>query len=166
MVWRGQRGLTMWDTIFGIVNLVALVMWGALIGLPRRPALLSLVLYAGVGLLCLAYALGLTGVLTGTLATGESRGGAVDFTTIEGVRSIFASDAGATIGWTHYLALDLFTGLWIARDADRRGFARLLQAPVLLLTFVAGPFGLLLWLCLRKARRKPALDNGDTSDAI
>jgi hypothetical protein len=60
-----------------------------------------------------------------------------------------------TVGWTHYLALDLFTGLWIARDADAKKFPRLMQAPVLLLTFIAGPVGLLLWLCIREpaARR-------------
>ena len=46
--------------------------------------------------------------------------------------------------------LDLFVGIWIARDADAKFFSRLLQAPILLLTFVAGPAGLLLWLIIRE----------------
>ena len=66
------------------------------------------------------------------------------------------SDGGVTVGWIHYLALDLFAGLWIAKDADQKEFSRLVQAPVLLLTFVAGPAGLLLWLAVREGRARRA----------
>ena len=34
----------MWDTAFGMANLLALIMWSALILLPRWPALLAAVL--------------------------------------------------------------------------------------------------------------------------
>jgi hypothetical protein len=72
------------------------------------------------------------------------------------VQAIFATRAGTTIGWTHYLAFDLFVGLWIARDGDARKIARLVQAPILLATFLAGPLGLFIWLLLREpaARRQ------------
>ena len=148
----------MWDSIFGATNLLAMVMWAMLILLPRWPALLAAVLYVGVGILCLVYSVGLIGILTGGFdpgATGAS-GGSPDFTTIEGVRAIFASDAGVTIGWTHYLAFDLFAGLWIARDADGKGFSRFVQAPILLATFLAGPLGLLAWLVIRERRARAA----------
>ena len=141
----------MWDTVFGIANGLALVMWLALTLLPRWPALLSAILYLGVGLLCAAYALLLIGVLSGLFPAGE---GGMDFGSIEGVRAIFASDAGVTIGWIHYLAFDLFVGLWIARDADAKGFSRFVQAPVLLATFLAGPLGLVVWLLLREKRAR------------
>ena len=144
----------MWDTAFSLANLLALVMWAALILLPRWPALLSAVLYLGIGLLCFAYALGLIGILTGTLDAGGGQGAGMDFGSIEGVRSIFASDGGVTVGWIHYLAFDLFVGLWIARDADAKGFSRLVQAPVLLATFMAGPLGLLVWLGIREKRAR------------
>ena len=144
----------MWDTAFSLANLLALVMWAALILLPRWPALLSAVLYLGIGLLCLAYALGLIGILTGTLDAGGGQGAGMDFGSIEGVRGIFASDGGVTVGWIHYLAFDLFVGLWIARDADAKGFSRLVQAPVLLATFMAGPLGLLVWLGIREKRAR------------
>ncbi len=136
-----------WSTVFGAVNLLALIAWGLLILLPRHPALLSAVLYLGVGLLCLVYAGALGAVLSGVIPAGE---GGADFTTIEGVRAIFASDVGVTIGWTHYLAFDLFVGLWIARDADAKIISRFIQAPILLLTFLAGPAGLILWLIVRE----------------
>lgn len=140
-----------WTLIFGAVNLLALAAWIALIALPRWPALLSGILYLGVGLLCLIYAASLIAVLTGLVPAGE---GGADFTTIEGVRSIFSSDAGVTIGWTHYLAFDLFVGLWIARDADAKFFSRWAQAPILLATFLAGPLGLFIWLLVREPRAR------------
>lgn len=144
----------MWDTAFSLANLLALVMWAALILLPRWPALLSAILYLGIGLLCFAYALGLIGIVTNALDAGGGQASGMDFGSIDGVRSIFASDGGVTVGWIHYLAFDLFVGLWIARDADAKGFSRLVQAPILLATFIAGPLGLLLWLALREKRAR------------
>lgn len=146
----------MWHSAFGFANLLAMVMWVALILLPRKPALLAAILYLGVGLLCFAYALGISAILTAMVDPVGPGGGTVDFTKIEGVRSIFASDGGVTIGWIHYLAFDLFVGLWIARDADAKEFSRIVQAPILLLTFMAGPFGLFLWLLIREKRARAA----------
>ncbi|TAD78767.1 MAG: DUF4281 domain-containing protein [Sphingomonadales bacterium] len=143
-----------WAFVFGAVNLLAITGWVALIALPRWPALLAAVLYLGVGLLCLVYATGLIGVVSGLIPNPQ--GGGADFTTIAGVRAIFGSDAGVTIGWTHYLAFDLFVGLWIARDGDAKNISRWVQAPVLLATLMAGPLGLGIWLLLREpvARRQ------------
>ena len=142
----------MWDTVFAIANALALVMWVALVFLPRWPPLLAAMLYLGVGLLSAAYAVFLIAVVAG-IATGGEGG---DFSSIEGVRQIFSSDAGVTIGWIHYLAFDLFVGLWIARDADAKGFSRLVQAPILFATLMAGPLGLLLWLAIRERRARAA----------
>ncbi len=145
----------MWDSLFAIANIWAMVCWAALVLLPRGAFVQSAVFYAGIGLLCLAYT-----VLLALLITGTVNGNPVDpsaqssFTTIEGVRGIFMSDGGVVVGWIHYLALDLFAGLWIAKDADQKGFSRLLQAPVLLLTFMAGPAGVLVWLAIRERRAR------------
>lgn len=143
-----------WVFVFKLVNLLALVAWVALILLPRWPALLSAILYLGVGLLCAVYAAGLIGVLSGLIP--NTGGGGADFTTIAGIRAIFATDGGVTIGWTHYLAFDLFVGLWIARDADAKNISRFIQAPILFATFMAGPLGLGIWLLVREpaARRQ------------
>ncbi len=143
-----------WAFVFSAVNMLALVGWVSLILLPRWPALLSAVLYLGVGILCLVYATGLIGVVSGLIPNPQ--GGGADFSTIAGVRAIFASDAGVTIGWTHYLAFDLFVGLWIARDGDAKNISRLVQAPILFATLMAGPLGLGIWLLVREpaARRQ------------
>lgn len=142
-----------WAFVFSAVNMLAIIAWVLLIFLPRWPALLALVMYAGIGLLCLIYSGLMIGALSGNISAGD---GGADFTTIEGVRAIFASDVGVIIGWTHYLAFDLFAGLWIARDADAKGISRFIQAPILLATFLVGPLGLGLWLVLREpvARRQ------------
>ncbi|HEY6965302.1 MAG TPA: ABA4-like family protein [Erythrobacter sp.] len=146
--------MTDWALVFKAVSLLAAVSWTALILLPRWPALLSAILYLGIGLLCLIYAIGLIGVVSGLIP--NPGGGDMDFTSITGIRALFATDGGVTIGWTHYLAFDLFTGLWIARDADAKNVSRFLQAPVLVLTFLAGPLGLGIWLIAREpaARRQ------------
>ena len=144
-----------WEFAFSAVNLWALLGWAALLFLPRTPLVLSAVFYGVMALLCLAYGALLVLLLAGVLPPGGGPGGGeASFTTIEGVRAIFANDAGVTVGWTHYLALDLFAGLWIARDADAKGFSRLVQAPVLIVTLMAGPLGLLIWLVVRERRAR------------
>lgn len=142
-----------WDAIFGAANMVALIAWVALVFLPRWPALLSALLYLIVGGLSLTYAFGLIGIMTGAFdAVGGD--GSANFSSIEGVRAVFASDGGITVGWIHYLAFDLFVGIWIARDADAKDFSRFLQAPILFFTLMAGPLGLFLWLVIREGRAR------------
>lgn len=140
-----------WSGVFSAVNLAALVAWAFLILAPRWPVLLSALLYLMVGGLCALYAVLLVSVLSGFIPAGA---GGADFTSIEGVRAIFGSDVGVVIGWTHYLAFDLFVGLWIARDADAKFFSRWVQAPVLIATFMAGPLGLVIWLIIRERRAR------------
>jgi len=146
-----------WASAWTFVNLVAVLGWAALILLPRRPAVHSLVLYAGAGLLCLAYAIIFALLIGGWADPGQVAGQApanLSDYSIAGVRRLFGSDGGVVLGWTHYLAFDLFVGLWIGRDADHKGFSRLVQSPILLLTFLAGPLGLLAWLLIRERRAR------------
>lgn len=76
------------------------------------------------------------------------------FRTLAQVSRLFASPEALLAGWIHYLAFDLFTGAWEARDALRLGISRWLVAPCLLLTFLFGPVGLALYLLLRLSLRK------------
>ena len=147
----------MWQSLFTLTNAVALIAWALLLFAPRKPAPLSLVLYLGVGLLSLAYAVMFV-LLFGGFAdpVRDAGAAAVDFTnySVAGLKPFFRSDGGIVLGWTHYLAFDLFAGLWIARDADAKGFSRIAQAPFLVLTFLAGPLGLLAWLLVRERRAR------------
>lgn len=150
-----------WDSLFSLTNAVAMLGWLALAALPRKPLTLSAILYLGVGLLCLAYAtlfvLSLGHVIDPVRVVGAAEPDLLDYS-IAGLRPLFMSDGGIVIGWTHYLAFDLFVGLWIARDADSKGVGRLAQLPFLFITLMAGPIGLLSWLLFRETRSRRSDD--------
>ena len=57
---------------------------------------------------------------------------------------------GVTIGWVHFLALDLFAGRWAYLDSRARGFSAWWVSPVLVLMMAAGPLGLLLYVSARR----------------
>ena len=46
------------------------------------------------------------------------------------------SDAGVVIGWTHYLAFDLFVGAWICRTARAESIPHAFVLPILVPTFL------------------------------
>jgi hypothetical protein len=146
-----------WSALFVLTNAIAFAGWAALAFLPRRQAILSAVLYAGIAMLCLVYAALFVGPFGGIVDPGRPPGSPepnlLDYS-VAGLKPLFASDGGIVLGWTHYLAFDLFVGLWIARDADARGFSRIVQLPFLFLTLMAAPIGLLAWLATRGLRAR------------
>lgn len=145
----------MWTALFALTNVLAILGWLLLAAGPRKPLVHSAILYLGVALLCLIYAVTFALFLSGAVDPVRVAGAEpMGFSSIAGVRGFFASDGGVVIGWTHYLAFDLFTGLWIARDADHKQFGRLVQLPFLFATFLAGPVGLLAWLIVRERRAR------------
>ena len=127
-------------TLFDIANVIALIGWALLILLPRREGVLHVVLYGAVGLLCACYLVMLVS-LVGNLVDPMPAAGAPpapDFEySVQGLMAMFRSEGAIVVGWTHYLALDLMTGLWI----------------------MAGPAGLFGWLVARAFLR------GDTDGA-
>jgi len=129
-----------WGVLFSTASTAAMLGWLVLILLPRWPIVLDALSTGLVGLLCVAYSALM-------LAFFFRSGGG--FGSLAAVRTLFASDPVLLAGWIHYLAFDLFVGIWIARQADSIGLSRLLQAPVLLATFLFGPLGLLLFLGCR-----------------
>ena len=74
------------------------------------------------------------------------------FSSIAQVRALFANDNALTAGWLHYLAFDLFVGTWIVEDGTRRGVNPCLIVPCLILTFLFGPAGYLLYNLVRLTR--------------
>jgi hypothetical protein len=91
--------------------------------------------------------------MAGLISDGGPTGRpAADLTSLAGVMALFDSPGGATIGWIHYLAFDLFVGIWIARNADAHKISRWFQIPILFFTLMAGPIGLLLYLLLRQLK--------------
>ena len=132
------------DALFRTLNTAALVAWLPLLLFPRRRWANTVVPFAMPALLAVVYAVLLALSLPG------SGGG---FSSLDGVRALFVDPRGLLAGWTHYLAFDLFIGGWEARDAQQRGIPHLLVVPALVLTFLVGPVGLLLYLALSRLRR-------------
>ena len=148
-----------WDFLFGLTNTIAIAGWLMLALLPRGPKVMAAILYAGVAILCLAYAMMFVALFGGLADPARVAGAAAaDLTdySVDGLRALFMSDGGIVLGWTHYLAFDLFVGLWIAKDADHKGFSRLVQIPFLFATLMAGPIGLVSWLIVRERRARRA----------
>ena len=76
------------------------------------------------------------------------------FSSLSQVSVLFRSPFALLAGWIHYVALDLFTGAWEARDAQRVGTSQWIAAPCLLLTLLFGPVGLALYLLLKLMLRR------------
>src|SRR5688572_9315279 len=76
------------------------------------------------------------------------------FSSLDGVMSLFTDKTLVTAGWVHYLAFDLMTGIWIKKNSMKYGISHILAVPCLLLTFMLGPIGLLLYLLIRSFKSK------------
>ncbi len=74
---------------------------------------------------------------------------------LAGIRALLGTPAGATIGWVHFLAFDLFVGRWLYLDSRERGLSPWLVSPVLLLTLMLAPIGFLVYLLARAAHTMP-----------
>jgi len=135
------------DLLFQVVNTGVLPAWLLLIVLPRWRYTQTVAFGVTVPLLALVYA-----TLLARLVVAGSFD-MPDFSTLDGVMGLFGDRYGFVAAWTHYLAFDLFVGAWITRDARANTVPHLLVVVPLLLTFLAGPLGLLLYLVLRQARR-------------
>ena len=75
------------------------------------------------------------------------------FDSLANVMLLLSNPWMALAGWVHFLAFDLFIGGWITRTARAQGLAHLLILPCLLLTFLFGPIGLILFLSILAVRR-------------
>jgi len=134
--------------LFGLANAVPLLGWLALCAAPLARA--GTVMAARVVAVVLAVGYGV--MVSAALATA---GRALpDLTTLPGLARAFSDPHVMLIGWVHYLAFDLWTGAWEVEEAGRRGMPHWAVLPGLVLTFLAGPIGLVLFLLLRTGWRR------------
>jgi hypothetical protein len=132
------------EGFFRVTNTLALAAWIALVLLPGRKLVSGLLCAVIVpGLLALAYA----GVIGWKFATNGPPPG--DVMTLSGLRDVFSDDWVFAAAWTHYLVFDMVVGAWIARDSVRLGMPWLLRTVALVLTFLSGPVGFLIYITSR-----------------
>lgn len=133
------------EALFQIANPLVLPGWALLLFAPRWRGTQRVCAFLLPALLGAAYA-----VLFASQA-GRMEGG---FGSLPEVARLFANPTLLLVGWLHYLAFDLFVGAWQVRDARRHGMPHLAVAPCLVLTFLAGPAGLLLYFGVRGALKR------------
>lgn len=137
------------DLLFQIVNQLALAGWILLIGFPGWKGTRLLVLNGSLSLIMSAVYL-----LLILIFLPEMKGG---FGSLQEVALLFTHPYALLAGWVHYLAFDLFIGAWIVNNAREHRLKHPYLVPLLLLTFLFGPIGLLLYFALRQgvlARRR------------
>jgi hypothetical protein len=136
------------ERIFSWAGTLVLPGWLLLVFLPRwRWSTQFIASWLIPGILAVAYLLLFAGYFR------DAPEGFSAFNSLAGVKSLFQHDGLLLAGWLHYLCFDLFIGSWEVRDARRLGIHHLLVIPCLVLTFMLGPVGLLLYFVLRLAVR-------------
>lgn len=132
------------EALFSFSNLLAAIGWLLLILAGRVPLIATVITGAAIPLLL--------GLVYAVLIIGNFGGAEGGFNSIGEVRALFGNDWLLVAGWVHYLAFDLFIGSWQVRDARKHGIPHLAIVPSLVLTFLFGPVGLLIYLAIRTVR--------------
>ena len=141
------------DFVFSVANWIVMAGWAALLLAPLRREALVLVARIASAAVCAIYLL----LLARGLIAGPGLPEGAGFGTLDGVVALLSRREAMLAGWVHFLAFDLFVGSWMAEDAPRAGVPHWLLVPLLALTLMAGPVGLLLYLlaaAVARARRR------------
>ena len=128
--------------LFQVVNLLPMPIWLLWMAAPssRLSRTIARSIWPWV-VLATAYLVFMTIALT--------RAGGFDasaYASLPAVMKLFDSPWVTLAGWTHYLCFDLFVARWIMNDAPDAGYW---LTPILFLTLMFGPVGLLCYLAVR-----------------
>jgi hypothetical protein len=135
------------DHIFSLCNSIALIGWLILlIASPFWKQTDKFLVGIVVTLLSIIY--------VWCISQSFNAGDMEKFSTLDGVMSLFTSKMAVTAGWVHYLAFDMMTGIWIKNNSLKHGIKHAVIIPSLILTFMLGPTGLLLYLIIRAGKSR------------
>ena len=133
------------ELMFKIVNALVLPFWAILIFLPqkkwRNTAIYAFCMFMSV--IYVVYVL-----------MGISQLDMDSFGSIEGIKNLFSQDEAVVGGWIHYLTFDLLVGNWIVNQSIKHNMKYLLVIPCLLLCFMFGPAGYLLFSLVKLGKVK------------
>ena len=139
------------EKIFSLAGIIATVGWIVLIFLPFWKNRDEYVLGFIIVLLAILY--------SWIIITNFDKDILSNFSTLAGVSELFSNRTLLLAGWVHYLAFDLLAGIYIIRNAAKNGIQHWLIAPILLLTFLFGPFGFLLYTVITWIKTKRMLSD-------
>ena len=132
------------DTWFSLAGTLAMAGWVALVVFPKSPLVTDRLVGLGIP--------ALIGLLYAGLILAFWAGSPGGFGSLDDVAALFTVRGLLLAGWVHYLAFDLFVGAWEVRTARTEKIPHLLVVPCLVMTFLFGPVGLLMFLTLRLLR--------------
>ena len=128
------------DLLFGLLTVSTVPWWLSMLLFPESRATIRMVAspwpFVALG-----------GVYAALLLAAVIAGGPPASLDAADLSAALATPAGFLTAWAHMLALDLFAGVWIFRDA--RFYGRLPRLE-LLATWWAGPLGVALYLWRRR----------------
>jgi len=126
--------------VFQIVNTIVLPAWLVLIFFPKK-AWRNTAIYT--------FAMAMSLVYTYYVASGLGELDMESFSTLEGIKAMFTTDVAVLTGWVHYLVFDLLVGNWVLNNAQKHKINHYLIIPCLLLCFIFGPVGFLLYSIIK-----------------
>jgi len=141
------------EQVFSTANLVAITGWILLAVAPRWLVTRKIILSGVIPLL-----LSVAYLILIVMFFGKSEGG---FGSLAEVMKLFTNEWTMLAGWIHYLAFDLFVGIWEVKDAQTKKISHWFVVPCLFLTFMLGPIGFLLYSVLRFFLAKEAVKNDE-----
>ncbi len=71
------------------------------------------------------------------------------YLSLDNLYTVFATESFLVLFWIHFLALNLFLGSWISRDAVKYNISRKVALVPLILVYFTGPLGLVLYWFFR-----------------
>lgn len=136
------------ETIFSLSSLLVMPFWLLMIALPNwrwtQRVMRSLWVVVPAA------------VLYAVLIVPNAAGALADLAnpTLAGIQALLGSAAGATVGWIHFLAFDLFVARWAyLENQDTTHLPWWVMSPTLFLVLMFGPLGLLVYLAARGVRK-------------
>ncbi|SDG56258.1 ABA4-like family protein [Psychroflexus sediminis] len=131
--------------VFQIVNTIVLPAWLILIFFPSK-SWRNPVIYG--------FSMAMSVVYLVYVITGLGNFDMESFSKLEGIKAMFTSDAAVLTGWVHYLVFDLLIGNWILNQSRKHDINHFLIIPCLLLCFMFGPVGFLLYSIIKLVKTK------------
>ena len=71
------------------------------------------------------------------------------YLSIDHLSNLFTDKSYLMMFWVHFIAINLFTGGWIAKDSQKFFINKILLAIPLIITYLIGPIGLLFYWLIR-----------------
>ena len=73
---------------------------------------------------------------------------------LNSLSELFKDQTFLLMFWVHFISINLFTGGWIVKDSQRLSINKILLIIPLILTYLIGPLGLLLYWLIRMFHAK------------